>query len=62
MTFHADARIYAHNQRVYLGSPVIEAFGPMVLNTDMLSGSRTEIVVQADSLILHDSLIVKGKN
>ncbi|WP_155642527.1 hypothetical protein [Tannerella forsythia] len=61
MTFHADARIYAHNQRVYLGSPVIESFGPMVLNTDSMSGGRTEIVIQTDSLILHDSLVVKGK-
>ncbi len=60
MTFHADARIYAHNQKVYLGSPVIESFGPLVLNADTLGGGNTKIVLQADSLILHDSLVLKG--
>ena len=60
MTFHSDARIYAHDQKVYLGSPVIEVFGDLELNMKEKEGSRTEIVVQADSLILHDSLIVSG--
>ena len=60
MTFHSDARIYAHDQKVYLGSPVIEVFGNLELNTKDKEGARTEIVLQADSLILHDSLIVSG--
>ncbi|MGP1462009.1 hypothetical protein [Tannerella sp.] len=60
MTFHSDARIYAHDQKVYLGSPVIEVFGDLELNTKEKDGTRTEIVLQADSLILHDSLIVSG--
>ncbi len=60
LTFHSDARIYAHDQKVYLGSPVIEVFGDLELNTKEKDGPRTEIVLQADSLILHDSLIVSG--
>ena len=54
MTFHSDARIYAHDQKVYLGSPVIEVFGDLELNTKEKDGTRTEIVLQADSLILHE--------
>ena len=46
MTFHSDARIYAHDQKVYLGSPVIEVFGDLELNMKEKEGSRTEIVVQ----------------
>ncbi|WP_185711927.1 hypothetical protein, partial [Tannerella forsythia] len=60
MTFHSDARIFANGQKVYLGSPVIEVFGDLELNTEDESGNGTEIVLQADSLILHDSLIVSG--
>jgi hypothetical protein len=60
ITFHDDARIYAENQKVYIGSPVLESYGVLQLNTDLNKGSKTSIQLQMDSLILHDSLIIDG--
>lgn len=61
VTFHADARIYAENQRVYIGSPVLDIYGYTELNTTQNKGSKTSIMIQTDSLIMHDSLILDGK-
>ena len=60
VTFHADARIYAENQKVLLSSPVLETFGNADYNTHLRSGGKTSITLQADSLIYHDSLIIDG--
>ena len=54
MTFHDDADIQAHNQKVMLWSPVIETYGKMTLDTKTNSGNNTEITLKADSLIFHD--------
>lgn len=61
VTFHSDARVYAENQRVYIGSPVLESFGNLDLNTHNNKGGKTAITIQTDSLIVHDSLIIDGK-
>ena len=61
MTFHDNAIIKAHNQQVYLGSPVIETFGKMELDTKEKSGGNTDITLQADSLIFHDDFVKIGK-
>ena len=60
MTFHDDAYIEAHNQKVMLWSPVVETFGLMTLNTEKDAGGNTEITLKADSLIFHDDFIKKG--
>ena len=60
MTFHDNAIIKAHNQQVYLGSPVIETFGKMELDTKEKSGGNTDITLQADSLIFHDDFVKIG--
>ena len=41
MTFHDDAYIEAHNQKVMLWSPVVETFGLMTLNTEKDAGGNT---------------------
>lgn len=60
VTFHSDARIDAENQRVYIGSPVLETFGNLGLNTHNNKGEKTNITIQTDSLIVHDGLIIDG--
>ena len=60
VTFHADARIYAENQKVLVSSPVLETFGNLDLNTHLRKGGKTSILIQTDSLICHDSLIIDG--
>ena len=62
MTFHDDAYIEAHNQKVMLWSPVVETFGLMTLNTEKDAGGNTEITLKADSLIFHDDFIKKGNH
>jgi len=62
VTFHADARIYAEDQHVFISSPVLDTYGNADYNTHQRSGSKTSILVQADSLIFHDSLIIDGKH
>lgn len=60
VTFHADAHLYPENQRIYIGSPVLDIYGNTELNTTLNKGNKTSIMIQTDSLILHDSLIVDG--
>ena len=60
MTFHDDADIEAHNQKVMLWSPVIETYGKMTLDTKTNSGNNTEITLKADSLIFHDDFVKIG--
>ena len=60
VTFHDDARILAENSRAYIGSPVLEVYGALDLNTSKDPGTRTSIRIQTDSLIVHDSLIIDG--
>ena len=62
MTFHDDAYIEAHNQRVLLTSPVVESFGKMTLNTATDHGSNTQITLKADSLIFHDDFVKLGNS
>ena len=61
VTFHSDARIYTENQRTYIGSPVLDTYGNLELNTHSNKGGKTSISIQTDSLIVHDSLIIDGK-
>ncbi|PNE26485.1 hypothetical protein BHU11_06740 [Tannerella sp. oral taxon 808] len=60
MTFHDEADIQAHNQKVMLWSPVIETYGKMTLDTKKNSGNNTEITLKADSLIFHDDFVKIG--
>ncbi|MDR2919152.1 MAG: T9SS type A sorting domain-containing protein [Tannerella sp.] len=60
VTFHADAHLYPENQRVYIGSPVLDTYGTLELNTTQNKGSKTSIMIQTDSLICHDSLVIDG--
>ncbi|MDR0796085.1 MAG: hypothetical protein LBE79_08575, partial [Tannerella sp.] len=61
VTFHDDARFRAQNSKVYVGSPVLEVFGNLELNTAYTgSTSNQSLHIQTDSLILHDSLIISG--
>ena len=60
MTFHNNAYIEAHNQKVMLWSPVIETYGLMTLDTKTNSGNNTEITLKADSLIFHDDFVKIG--
>jgi len=65
VTFHDDARIVADNSKAYVGSPVLEVFGNLDLNTSYKSGSSVSnqlLHIQTDSLIVHDSLILDGNN
>ena len=60
MTFHNNAYIEAHNQKVMLWSPVIETYGLMTLDTKTNSGNNTEITLKTDSLIFHDDFVKIG--
>ena len=60
VTFHADARLYPENQKVFISSPVLETYGIADYNTHYKKDSKTSIMIQADSLIYHDSLIIEG--
>ena len=60
LTFHDDAYIEAHNQKVMLWSPVVETYGKMTLDTKKNSGNNTEITLKADSLIFHDDFVKIG--
>ena len=60
MTFHDEADIQAHNQKVMLWSPVVETYGKMTLDTKTNSGNNTEITLKADSLIFHDDFVKIG--
>ena len=60
VTFHDDARFITENSKVYVGSPVLEVYGNLELNTDRNWGSNSSLRIQTDSLIVHDSLIVDG--
>ncbi|MDR3269114.1 MAG: T9SS type A sorting domain-containing protein [Tannerella sp.] len=60
VTFHSDARIYAQNQKALITSPVLESYGFLDLNTSRNAGSKTNITIRTDSLIVHDSLIIDG--
>jgi hypothetical protein len=60
VTFHAAGRIITEDQKALIASPTLETFGPLELNTAQNAGSKSNITLRADSLILHDSLIIDG--
>jgi hypothetical protein len=62
VTFHDDARIYAENSKVYIGTPVLEVYGNLELNTEDGPATKNNqlLHIQTDSLIVHDSLILNG--
>jgi hypothetical protein len=60
VTFHSDARIYTEKQGSLIESPVLESYGFLDLNTSLNPGTRTNITIRTDSLIVHDSLIIDG--
>jgi len=60
VTFHDDARFRPGNSKAFVASPVLEVFGNLELNTEQDWGSNSMLRIQTDSLILHDSLIIKG--
>jgi len=62
VTFHDDARILPENSKAYIGSPVLDVYGVLELNTTAGVGSKPNqlLHIQTDSLIVHDSLIIDG--
>ena len=61
VTFHDDARILAENSKVYIGSPVLDVYGHLELNTFSKGGGSNQLLhIQTDSLIAHDSVIIDG--
>lgn len=58
--FHDDARIHTQGQRSLLEAPVIEFFGHAELDAFSNPGTKTHLIVKADSLIFHDSAIFDG--
>ena len=62
VTFHDDARILPENSKAYIGSPVLDVYGVLELNTTAGTGSKPNqlLHIQTDSLIVHDSLIIDG--
>ena len=59
--FHDDARIHTQGQKSLIEAPLVEFFGHAELDAYTLGGPNTSLVVKADSLVFHDSMIIDGR-